>query len=630
MNDQPSSPERLAQAAHVLPPGVSAWPAGHRLGGFEFRGVVAVRSTSIVYRGWDHGLEVAVALKEYLPAALARRGPYGEVGPAEPSMAEAFEHGLRAFIDEGRRLARCDHPSIARVLHLLPAHGGACLVMPWYAGRPLAELRREMSGPPDEPALRALLDALLAALHEWHRVNGVHGGVHPAGVLLLDDDRPLLLGPGYAERAIARGGPAMAALEPGFAAPELDDDPARIGAWSDVFALAQLARFAITSMLPPPAGSTPEPLAAVVERLFFDHPSARYGTALLATLDAAVSPDIGARPQSIVEFAAWLANGPPRRSGGSARAEPSIDVELDLPGPQPEPPAPQPAPAPARPGPRGRLGRGASAGGPAPDWSRWPDAPSPPAPVKAEPAPLPSSAASTPERAAASRLSAGTRRDPPLMPFHQAPAADSAPRPMAAEEEADAATVDLIQRVIDTIPPAPPRREPPAREPAPPAAASAAAPARAVPLEPPPQDSVMRWMLGALTLAAALGLGLWWHETHTPEPRPAPVAAEPPAATAPALSPTAPVERPTAPALAETTPAAPVDTSPPPTTTAPREEFLDPPPQRGAAGPASPRAVCGERSGFALYRCFQQQCERSAWARHPQCAEFRATDRVPG
>ncbi|BAL93546.1 serine/threonine-protein kinase [Rubrivivax gelatinosus] len=635
MNDQPSTPERLAPAAHALPPGVSAWPAGHRLGGFEFRGVVAVRATSIVYRGWDHGLEVAVALKEYLPAALARRGPYGDIGPAEPALAEAFEHGLRAFIDEGRRLARCDHPSIARVLHLLPAHGGACLVMPWYAGRPLAELRREMSGPPDEPALRALLDALLAALNEWHRVNGVHGGLHPAGVLLLDDDRPLLLGPGYAERAIARGGPAMAALEPGFAAPELDADPTRIGAWSDVFALAQLARFAITGMLPPPAGSTPEPLAAVVERLFFDHPSARYGPALLATLDAAVSPDIAARPQSIVEFAAWLANGPPRRAAAAPRAEPSIDVELDL--PEPAPPPEPPAAAPARPGPRGRLGRGASAPGPAPDWSRWPEgagpAPAPaaapstaskPAPTAA-PVPRPPSA-SIPERAAASRPSA--RRDPPLMPFHAEPAPDTAPRPAAAEDDPDAATVDLIQRVIDTIPPAPPRREPPAREAAAPAAA--AAPARAVPLEPPPQDSVMRWMLGALALAGALGLGLWWHETRPPEPRPAPVAAEPPAATAPAPVQTAPTERPAAPPAAETAPAVPVETTPATTTPPPREEFLDPPPQRGAAGPASPRAVCGERSGFALYRCFQQQCERAAWARHPQCAEFRATDRVPG
>lgn len=440
MNDQPTTPERLAQAAQPLPPGVSAWPPGHRIDGFEFRGVVALRATAIVYRGWDHGLEVPVALKEYLPAALARRGPCGDIGPAEPAQAEAFERGLRAFIDEGRRLARCDHPSIARVLHLLPAHGSACLVMPWYGGRPLAELRREMSGPPDEPALRALLDALLAALHEWHRVNGVHGGLHPAGVLLLDDDRPLLLGPGYAGRAIARGG--LTALEPGFSAPELDGDATRVGAWTDVYALAQLARFAITGLLPPPAGRTPEPLAGVVERLFVDHPSARYGAALLATLDAAVSPDIGARPQSIVDFAAWLAHGPPRRPAA--------------------------------------------------------------------------------------------RSAQPLAPFSFS-AADVPPG-----QAPDAATVDLIQRVIDTLPAAPPRREP------------AAMHERAAPsLEPPPRDGVAGWMLAAFALAAALGLGVWWKETHEAA-RPLPAA---PAATAPAVVVPPPAATETAPSPAESPPA---------------------------------------------------------------------------
>lgn len=601
MNDQPTTPERLAQAAQ--PPGVSAWPPGHRIDGFEFRGVVALRATAIVYRGWDHGLEVPVALKEYLPAAIARRGPDGDIRPAEPAQTEAFERGLRAFIDEGRRLARCDHPSIARVLHLLPAHGSACLVMPWYAGRPLAELRREMSGPPDEPALRALLDALLAALHEWHRVNGVHGGLHPAGVLLLDDDRPLLLGPGYAERTIARGG--LTALEPGFSAPELDGDATRVGAWTDVYALAQLARFAITGLLPPPAGRTPEPLAGVVERLFFDHPSARYGAALLATLDAAVSPDIGARPQSIVDFAAWLAHGPPRRPSPAPRAEPAIDVELDL----AEAPAPPPAPAAApRPGPRGRLGRGAS--GATPDWSRWPDAAADAAPAPAAPAALRQPPPSAPlSRSTPERLATAARTEPPLAPFSFS-AADGPPG-----QAPDTATLDLIQRVVDTLPPAPRGREPAAVREAP-----------APPLEPPPRDGVARWMLGAFALAAALGLGVWWKETHEaarPAP-PVPAAAPAVVVTPPTATETAPppAESPPAPSAEE--PALPAEPTPP------REEFLDPaPPRPGAAAAASPRAACGERSEFALYRCFQQQCERAAWARHPQCVEFRATDRVP-
>lgn len=44
--------------------------------------------------------------------------------------------------------------------------------------------------------------------------------------------------------------------------------------------------------------------------------------------------------------------------------------------------------------------------------------------------------------------------------------------------------------------------------------------------------------------------------------------------------------------------------------------------------PASPRAVCGSRTDFALYRCMQTQCRRSEFEDHAQCQRLRATDEV--
>jgi non-specific serine/threonine protein kinase len=56
------------------------------------------------------------------------------------------------------------------------------------------------------------------------------------------------------------------------------------------------------------------------------------------------------------------------------------------------------------------------------------------------------------------------------------------------------------------------------------------------------------------------------------------------------------------------------------------------PAEQAAVRPAppvrSPREACGERTQFSLYLCMQQQCARSAWANHPQCVRFRATDEV--
>ena len=46
---------------------------GQRLAEFEIRGIVGVGGFGIVYLAYDHVLQREVAVKEYLPASLARR-----------------------------------------------------------------------------------------------------------------------------------------------------------------------------------------------------------------------------------------------------------------------------------------------------------------------------------------------------------------------------------------------------------------------------------------------------------------------------------------------------------------------------------------------------------------------------
>jgi hypothetical protein len=42
----------------------------------------------------------------------------------------------------------------------------------------------------------------------------------------------------------------------------------------------------------------------------------------------------------------------------------------------------------------------------------------------------------------------------------------------------------------------------------------------------------------------------------------------------------------------------------------------------------NPRAACGTRTQFSLYRCMQAQCSQARWTDHAQCKHLRATDRV--
>ena len=327
-----------------------ALPRGARLDAFEIVEAIAEGSSSIVYRATPLAGGAAVALMEYMPARLAQRDAAGAVAARSPALGPAYRQGLAAFLDEARTLMRCDHPALVRVLQVREVAGTAYRCMPLVEGRRLSELRSGMAEPPGEDVLRGLLDGLLGALETWHREGGLHGSVTAANILLLADDRPLLLGPGGAGRAIAaeRIASLMTSEEPCFAPVEqivpTADMP--LGPAADLYALAGVLRYLITGQLPPPALGLPgaahrEPLRDVAQRLRKKRPNLTYSAALLDTLEAALSTRPAERPQSVAQFRAWLAAGPP----GSVAAAGPVAGEAVPAAPQLwHDPAPPPAP----------------------------------------------------------------------------------------------------------------------------------------------------------------------------------------------------------------------------------------------------------------------------------------------
>lgn len=584
-------------APDPLPPMADgAVPPGHRLGHFEVRGTLAADENDVVYRAWDLELGIPVAIKEYLPRRLIRRTPGFGVEALDVGAGVAFEAGRDAFVDEARQLARCDDASLLRVRHLLRAHGTVYRVMPLYAGWPLLELRREMDAPPDEPALRRLLLELLDALSSWHRVAGAHGGVNPARILLLDDDRALLLGP-RGVRPDAAGGaptPPVPALPERFMAPEMrvPSAAAPTGPWSDFYSLAQVARFCITGLLPSVAGASPvEPLAEIVQRRAADAPPVRYDEALLRALDAAASPDIAHRPRTVGEFREWLLHGPPREpvealepAAAPAPAAPPVAFAAAAVA---VPPANEAAPETAT---IDLIRRAVDA---VAERAESAPRPAPPAPapaeraVQADPRPMPAPA--TWSRRPSRRpwwLALATL----LLAAVGYGAADEGWWMLwRVEQQAGGPAAALVGA-------------------APPAEVSAAAlPAPVMTSEVNGQQSAAAAPTTAPPDARAEGV---------PAAGPVDAAASTPAAAAPAAGPTPAADTSaTAPTPAAAAAPDPVPASPPVKQ-----------PARSAAD--SPRQVCGERTPFSLYRCMQQQCASAAWKRHPQCVQLSADDRV--
>ena len=295
-----------------------ALPAGTRLDEYEIVEDISQGNVGILYAATDRALAVPVAIAEYFPAGLAQRDDDAQVRPRTSAHGDAFAKGLKAFINETRTLTRCEHPSLVRVVGQCEANSTAYRVMPSYSPRRLLEVRQAMNAPPDEEAVRALLDALLGALHEFHHAGGFHGKVTPSNILLLDEDRPLLLGPGATGRAIAsdRIDALIDSVELCFAPIEQIVEPdIALHPSVDIYALAGVARYWISGELPAPALGAPgtarrEKLPDVVRRLRLKWPRLHYGAPLLDALDSALSIYPVERPQSVVQMRVLLGAAP--------------------------------------------------------------------------------------------------------------------------------------------------------------------------------------------------------------------------------------------------------------------------------------------------------------------------------
>ena len=287
--------------------GDNALPAGTFLGEFEITGLIGEGGFGIVYLAYDHSLQRKVALKEYMPSGLAARKSGMTVAKSKQHL-DTFQAGLRSFINEARLLAQFDHPSLVKVHRFWEANGTAYMVMPFYDGKTLKEVLQQLRGRPDEQWLKQLLRHLLDALEVIHGENCFHRDIAPDNILILKDGRPLLLDFGAARRVISDMTQNLTViLKPGYAPIEqyAEMKSMKQGAWTDIYALAAVAYFAITGKTPAPAVSriisdSLEPLARL------EHGQDRYSPAFLRAIDKGLAIKPEDRPQDIAGFRALL------------------------------------------------------------------------------------------------------------------------------------------------------------------------------------------------------------------------------------------------------------------------------------------------------------------------------------
>src|SRR5262245_17801530 len=210
----------------------------------------------ITYLGWDLNLDQAVALKEYLPTDFASRSaghtivtPYGDDGVVN------FEYGLEAFEAEARTLARCyTLPGVVDVLNYFRENGTGYIVMHYLRGKTLRDHLRERGSPLPFDEAAAIMQPLLVALQEVHRLNLVHRHISPDNVYMGETGRVCLLDFGAARNAVRDRSKSLSVqFKVGYTPEEQYRREGRQGPWTDIYAAAATMYRVMTGVPPPPA-----------------------------------------------------------------------------------------------------------------------------------------------------------------------------------------------------------------------------------------------------------------------------------------------------------------------------------------------------------------------------------------
>jgi serine/threonine protein kinase len=293
-------------------------PDGLELSGYRIVKKIASGGFSIVYLAYDAEGN-AVAIKEYLPSALALRAE-GELAPSiSKANLPVFRIGLKCFFEEGRALARIAHPNVVRVLNFFRANDTVYMVMAYESGHTLQEhiaRQRAKGGRIGESFIRPIFTQILKGLREVHANQLLHLDLKPANIYLRTDGSPMLLDFGAARQTINTTALTLAPMyTPGFAAPELTVKTAALGPWTDVYGIGA-AMFACMAGTPPQAAEARRQQDTMGDQ--FDRLEAHYAPGLVALVRAALAIDPLARPQSLFELQKGLQALPPVQAAVAA------------------------------------------------------------------------------------------------------------------------------------------------------------------------------------------------------------------------------------------------------------------------------------------------------------------------
>lgn len=208
----------------------------------------------ITYIGLDLWLQKKVAIKEYLPAALATRDVLTSTIMPLKKQEQTFNQGLQLFIDEARHLAKFDHPNIVRVINFFEDNKTGYMVMDYLEGVSPMDILNQTGGRLSVDEALAIILPVLDALAEVHAQHIYHRDISSQNIRILKTGVPILVDFGAARHVVGEQSRSLdLVLKHGYSPLEQYSGKGKIGPWTDIYACGALLYLMMTGELPPAA-----------------------------------------------------------------------------------------------------------------------------------------------------------------------------------------------------------------------------------------------------------------------------------------------------------------------------------------------------------------------------------------
>ena len=276
-----------------------ALPKAYQLQNYKIAKQLSGGGFSIVYLAHDEN-GVPVAIKEYLPSQLVLREEGSLVQATTAENLATFRYGMKCFFEEGRALAKINHPNVVRVTNFFRANETVYMVMRYERGKTMQDEIQSRKRVIRESFIRRVFAEMLNGLREVHTHKLLHLDIKPANIYIRLDGSPVLLDFGAARQTLTVEKTKLSPMyTPGFASPEQYKNRDLLGPWTDIYSVGATMFSCLAGFAPQAADQRLQNDKLVSAKKLW---GGQYSEQLLEIIDWCLQLNYMDRPQSVFQL----------------------------------------------------------------------------------------------------------------------------------------------------------------------------------------------------------------------------------------------------------------------------------------------------------------------------------------